>query len=107
MTSNNFYLDHTFNAELLEIGTELLDGQKGVLKRNKEEYIEHAKKWFEEKKKEIIGILCSKQEFIEEQSDLNIAVADLISSIVIGVAPITVAKLITKVGLDKLCNSEK
>ena len=104
---------HDLNAnELLEIiGREISKGQMGLGKEDPEEYIDRAKRWLSMHKEKLHKKICNshvakvanKNQSTSDHLLLIASVADLISELTLGVAPIVVSGAIVKLGLKSLC----
>ena len=94
--------------ELLElIGIDLFNLKKEALPSKRKYIIDVAKRWIESKKSALQNEIC-KSTTVRENLDSDImvltaAIADLIASICFGVSPLTVAYLLVKMGIEKLC----
>lgn len=92
-----------------KIGIEISSGQD-AFPPEKQELIRTGKRWWTHRKEHLLNSVCSSDviKSIFESGDelaLVVAVLDLISGIVTGVSPATVAVLIVKLGLEKACES--
>ena len=93
----------------IDISTEL-----GLGDLEKEDYIDRGKNWFETQKKSLQLKVCQsntaaivlKDDRKWDQILLIAAIADLISSVLTNISPITVAALIAKEGLHRFCEKK-
>jgi len=92
-------------SELLaSIGADLTG--KSALPSTAAELVARAQAWLKANANKIRGAVCPHAQKIAKETDTKaavIAVADLISSVVIHVAPFKVAALVIKVGVEKVC----
>jgi hypothetical protein len=92
----------------VSIGADLTG--KPALPVSQQELLERGQAWFKKNLQTIRGTVCPKAQQIVQENDTQkaiIAVADLLASILIHVAPFKVAALIVKAGVNKLCNEDK
>ena len=99
--------------DLLElIGAELAKHEEAALPFSREELISKGKKWLQGNWNALHDTVCASpqiRELVEKagsKSQLILAVSDLITGLVTGVTPITVAYLLTKTGIEKLCEPD-
>ena len=94
----------------LSIGDALDDGF-AILPKSAKEKIEDAKRWFNAKKEIYAEIICSNDKIkdLHEKGNAKLeiisVIADSIASISTLVPPITIATLLFKEGIHKLCNT--
>lgn len=103
-------LSRTDDELFLEIAHQLNEPGFYVDKREREEKVAAGRKWFADHKARLAEVVCSSPRVAAwrasaEKSPNMIftALADLVAGLVIGVSPFTVAALIMKFGLDRLC----
>ena len=103
MGNNNKEIENLFE----EIGKEI---SLSIIPLNKKKLIEKGKTWWEDNQSKIINNLCKNEKVktvidnIEtKESEVIVVIADFISALVLGISPIIVATLITKIGLNNLC----
>lgn len=112
--SNLKVFNDKFNLDiedlLLEIGTDI--SGKTLLPKNPSELIKIADIWYKKTTTKIAPIVCNNERIKKIQdtkSDTNqnvllaAAIADLITGVITGVSPITVAVLVIKKGLNSIC----
>lgn len=92
-----------------KIGSEISSGQD-AFPPDKQELIRTGKRWWTHNRERLLTSVCSSEVIknISESGDelaLVVAVLDLISGIMTGISPATVAVLIVKLGLGKVCES--
>lgn len=97
----------------IQIGAEYIG--LGAMPRSLKDLAQIGKLWLESKKSELIEILCNNEQLnsllksepkrLKDRIVLVAAVADLLSSIITGVSPITVSVLLIKAGLEDLCEN--
>lgn len=92
-----------------KIGSEISSGQ-GAFPPDKQELIRTGKRWWTHNREHLLTIVCRSEvmKSIFESGDelaLVVAVLDLISGLMTGISPATVAVLIVKLGLEKACES--
>lgn len=102
--------DLTESELLIKIGMDLAENEMLIAPLSKEALLKKGKNWFEKNYKNFGKTIClnEKVKSFSNYSDTDTptiltAIADLISSICIGVSPFTVAQLILKRGLNTLC----
>jgi hypothetical protein len=95
-----------------EIGRELTG--TSVVAPRVQDLIQHGRRWMNSKRIEIANVACQNEQIkalaaptlsAHERVVLVCAFADIISHLVTGVAPITVAALLTRQGVQSLCES--
>lgn len=102
------YLDDDIDTLLSLLGNELDYISDAAFRRSVIRQIDIAKIWLKANSDAFRKRICSshKVRSLLKDNYINLAVVaimDLISDICIGVSPITVAVLIVKIGIDKLC----
>ena len=96
-------------AELYEtLGKELTSKQAFPL--SGAEALGRGKAWFNAHLTAFRSVICSESsfKFLTEENDTKtamIAVAELIAKVTTGVAPVTVAALLVKIGVKKICQN--
>ncbi len=106
--------DYTGNLSedelLIKIGKDLAEQEVFMVPPSKRALLKKGQRWFEKHYVEFEKAICLNEEAkalsnLADTDTLTIltAVADLISSICIGVSPFTVAQLLLKRGLKVLC----
>lgn len=92
----------------LDLGKELVG--KSILPKSRNELISTAKIWWERNIKLITDAICGSEKLrkllLAENNDdvvLVTAIADLVSGLVTGVSPVTVAALLVKKGVNNIC----
>ena len=102
-------LDYLDEERLLEmIGMELYRKERSALPIDTNELIARARNWIDQNWEAFREAICkteSIQELVANNStkQLVLAIADLISGLITGVSPITVAILLTKTGIEEMC----
>lgn len=104
-------LDYTIDELYVDVGLSLNKGQLDINIQDISLLIENGKIFIEAKLYEISQIICNDKDVIkhidkegfDDKEAIVIAIAELISSVITGVSPITVSALIIKKGLGKLC----
>jgi hypothetical protein len=95
-----------------EVGNDITNS---LMDKPLEYYIQLAKEWFAAKipvwrgslcQNQDVKILLSKKNTVQDKVNLISAIADFIASLKTGVAPFTVAVLIFKYGVSKICEEE-
>lgn len=92
-----------------QIGTEF--SSSDAFPPSKQDLIKVGKRWWTHNKERLVTSLCS-SEVIKTTFDsgdelaLASAILDLISGLITGVSPITVAVLVMKLGLEKICKQQ-
>lgn len=102
-------------GELYEkAGEELLGEGAFVSPKTRESIRLAGKRWVDNNKARLVQLICKNENIIklynkmedpkgEKKILLVTAIADLIAGVCIGVSPVTVAALLTKEGINKLC----
>jgi len=88
-----------------DLGKDLLGDSRSAFKKDSGFYIQAGKKWFEANIDGLKKILCTSDVINTKETDVVAAIADLVSSISIGVAPVNVAKLVLRMGVEKMCEN--
>lgn len=103
-------LSRTEDELFLEIAHQLNPTGFYVDKREREEKVAAGRKWFADHRLRLAEVICSSPRVAvwrasaeKSPSMIVTALADLVAGLVIGVSPFTVAALIMKYGLDRLC----
>lgn len=98
---------------LLElIGADLARHEHPALPFNKSELIAKARKWADENKQVLRTTICNDETIRNlvkrsaTRQQLGVAISDLIVGLCTGIAPMTVAYLLTKMGLEEMCAEE-
>lgn len=99
----------------LELGKQLASSAQRVIPLPPFRYIQVAKQWLSDHKREIKERVCADSSIkallsnnrIGDRLVVAAAVCDLISSITVGLSPVTVAVLLVKEGLRTLCEGEE
>jgi hypothetical protein len=94
---------------LLRLAHQLAARDRDALPRLPKELLDLAETWLAQHMNELQRLICTSDRVHNLYNDgetptLVAAVADLISSICVGVSPLTVAYLLTRFGLRKLCS---
>jgi hypothetical protein len=103
-------LDNRSIDDLLElVGTELMG--RNAAADPKSQVIDRARRWLRQKLATLHPAICGSEvvKQVLESSDrvaLITAVADVIAGLIVGVSPVTVAAILTKLGLKRLCSGE-
>jgi hypothetical protein len=95
-------------AELFAaIGADLTG--RAALPASQQELRERGKAWFKNNVQKLSAAVCPYAQKLAEETDTQkaiVAIADLIASVTIHIAPFKVAALIVKAGVRKLCDGE-
>jgi hypothetical protein len=105
-------LDMSEDDLLLEIDRELSPAGLWIDTRPIGERVANGRKWLALRRTALTAKLCSSaaRASLKEAAEgpgngaLLIAVADMIAGVVVGISPFTVAALLIKLGLDRLCS---
>jgi len=98
----------------IDLGRQILSSDYHAFPFPKQRYITKAKNWLAENKVHLKQKIC-KNEYvklhmnsnkIEDRVILISAIIDLISSMCIGISPVTVAVLLVKEGINSLCSKD-
>lgn len=95
-----------------KIGCELTIGL-ALGESDRDSEVTRGRRWFDKHQKKLASIVCeshvgrlsSKTQRQLDQLLLIAAVADIVASAIVGISPVTVATLLVKEGLIKLCES--
>lgn len=98
-----------------DLGRQIASNLKLSMPLSYNRLVELSNNWINEQRKNLASYICSDQEVrslsgspsTERRIMLASAIADLISSILVGISPITVAVLIVKEGIETFCKDEK
>ena len=103
---NSFTIDELFDS----IGKEILSNDLHASPPDKKKNIKLGMNWFEMKKSDFNQVICTDNNALgkitSDETLLVSAISDLIAGICIGVTPMTVAYLIVKIGLGRLCSAD-
>ncbi len=77
---------------------------------SRNELMKRGKRWWNNNKSKLQWKICNNYEFILKKHSNNrrlllIAISDLISDIVLGVSPFTVAAIVLSIGVDSFCST--
>lgn len=103
------YLSQDIYDFYFEIG--VLISESDLLPLTKFDYIEKGKQWFLSQMNKFSDHICSNEKIknlVKKGSKLELftALCDLLSSILIDIAPWTMAGIIIKTGISKLCSDQ-
>jgi hypothetical protein len=92
------------------LGRQLSVTERKAIPDRPEALIERARQWFDSKRSELSDAICSNRQVRElyehdDMGPLAVAISDLIIGVCIGVSPITVAYLIVRIGVGRLCRA--
>jgi hypothetical protein len=97
------------NEIYLAIG-QALHSSAGVLQHDDNDYIRLGKRWFADNLSSIQKAICSNQTLLSKvlgstEAEIVAAVADALATTVILVPPVTVSRLVAKLGIAHLCKN--
>lgn len=102
---NNTVLEDLF----IDLGLELHQSTSlSASMPKKVELIAEGKEWWNKNEKLLQSKICREEHLLRKNSDkktLTTAIADLLSGIITGVAPFTVAAIAIEMGLNKWCDA--
>jgi hypothetical protein len=97
------------NEIYLAIG-QALHSSAGVLQHDDNDYIKLGKRWFADNLSSIQKTICTNQALLSKilgstEAEIVAAVADALATTVVLVPPITVSRLIVKLGIAHICKN--